>query len=835
MFNKTFLLSTSVLMAAAIAMPANAQVEDEIIVTATKRTTTLQATPVAVTVTSADTIEKAAILDITDLQSVVPSLRVGQLQTSTSTNFRIRGFGNGANNAGIEPSVGVFIDGVYRSRSAAQIGDLPKLERIEVLNGPQSTLFGKNASAGVISIVTAKPTFETQGYISGGVGNYNQRILRAYASGGLSDTLAVSLGGSINKRDGYAKSAVEGLTDNNERDRFNLRGQLLVEPSDEVSIRFIADLSEIDENCCHVTNVVNGPTAGAIQALGGRLADANNPYAYTNYQNSDSINTVKDRGISMHVDVDMGAYAVTAITSYRSNESGYNFDADFSTADLLISRDDTQIGTFTQEVRLTSMGDNKIDWMLGGYFFNESIENENAIEAGTAFRSYLNILSGGALNGIEALFGHRPGTFFNADVANAGFFKQDDQAYSGFATVDYHVNDKLTLTGGLNYTNDKKKVTGRTENNEVYSNIDLNNDLTVYGVTLPTVLFGQAFTDATTLAPTPANIGAVEAGRPGTVAAINAGVANGISGLQGLQFLPQFLAFPNSVEDAQSTDDKITWSLRGAYEVSDNLNLYASAGTGFKSSSWNLSRDSRPFPTDAAALRSAGLTLANQTYGTRFARPELATVYELGLKARFEKGAVNVAVFDQSIKDFQANTFVGTGFVLSNAGKQSTKGVEFDASYYPIDALKLTFAGIYLDAKYDSFVGASGPSGTVVDLSGKDVAGVPDFGFSTSSTYTHDFGGGNTGFIRADYQYESSESPVEQILTGIDNPESKASFLNGAMGFTLDNGFGMQVWGRNILGHETIISAFPGVVQSGTINAYPTAPATYGVLLRQDF
>jgi len=135
----------------------NDAVFEEIVVTATKRAATLQDIPIAVTVTSAETIEKAQIQDLLDLQSVVPSLRVSQLQSSANSTFIIRGFGNGANNVGVEPSVGVFIDGVYRSRSASSISDLPRLERVEVLSGPQSTLFGKNASAGVVSVVTPKP------------------------------------------------------------------------------------------------------------------------------------------------------------------------------------------------------------------------------------------------------------------------------------------------------------------------------------------------------------------------------------------------------------------------------------------------------------------------------------------------------------------------------------------------------------------------------------------------------------------------------------------------------------------------------------------------------
>lgn len=855
MFNKKLglLASTALVASVALSGTANAQaVRDEIIVTATKRSQTLQETPVTVSVTSADTLEKAQILDIQDLQSVVPSLRVGQLQSSKNTNFRIRGFGNGANNAGIEPSVGVFIDGVYRSRSAAQIGDLPKLERIEVLSGPQSTLFGKNASAGVISVVTAKPSFQTQGYFEGGIGNYNQRVFRAYATAGLTDTLAWSVGGSINKRDGYAPSAV-GLEENNSRDRLSLRGQLLFEPRDDISIRIIADHSEIDEICCHVTNFTNGPTAGAIQLLGGQLANPNDPFAYINYQDADSVNDISDNGISAHIDVDFDKFSVTSISSFRTNDAKNNYDADYTTADILVVDDNVDIKTFAQEIRLTSTGDNMIDWMLGGYYFSEAIQQNSGLDVGGDFRGYIDILAGSPalLRTIELTNGFAPGTFLSADGDTQEFFTQDNDAYSAFATVDFHVNDKLTVTGGVNFTKDKKSVTGRTVNNEIFSSLDLNNvngiDLLAQGAIAGA--FGntadpifQAF-QATFGVPLNAGTQAFIAGGGAGVAAQQGylfGFVPAIegqvrSGLQGLQFLPQFLAFGNSVEDGKSNDEQVTWTARLAYEVNDNFNVYASAATGFKSTSWNLSRDSRPFVTDQAALTAAGLTQTNQTYSTRFAGPEDALVYEAGVKARFDKGAFNMAVFSQTIEDFQSNTFVGTGFVLLNAGKQRTNGVEFDASYYPFDGLALTFAGIYLDAKYVEFLNGPGPDNTNVDLSGEKVAGVPEFGFSTSATYTHDFGGGTTGYIRADYQYESEISPVERITLASPNPQSKASFVNGSIGVKLDNGFGIQVWGRNIFGHETFISAFPGVVQAGTINAYPTAPATYGVLLRKEF
>lgn len=168
-------VAAAMLAGSAVTFAQNEGVLEEIIVTATKREQTLQDVPVAVTVTSVETINKASIQDVTDLASIVPSLRVTTLQTSTQTNFLIRGFGNGANNPGIEPSVGVFIDGVYRSRSAGAISDLVDIERVEVLRGPQSTLFGQNASAGVISVVTKKPEFQFGTMIEGTLGNYNQK------------------------------------------------------------------------------------------------------------------------------------------------------------------------------------------------------------------------------------------------------------------------------------------------------------------------------------------------------------------------------------------------------------------------------------------------------------------------------------------------------------------------------------------------------------------------------------------------------------------------------------------------------------------------------------
>lgn len=828
---RTHLLATAA-VTATFASLSGAQAQDadavleEIIVTASKRAQTLQETPIAVSVTSADTIEKARVLDISDLQSVVPSLRVTTLQTSSNTNFVIRGFGNGANNAGIEPSVGVFIDGVYRSRSAAAIGDLPRLQRVEVLRGPQSTLFGKNASAGVISVVSAAPSYDTEGRVEVQYGNYDQKLLKAYVTGGLSDTFAVSLSGSVNKRDGYTESLDPDVPDLNDRDRWNIRGQALWEPSEGITFRLIADYSEIDEVCCAVTNIENGPTAAGIQFLGGVVLDDSNPYSYTSPVTETPINEIEDGGISLQADFDFEGFSVTSISSYRSNNSFNDSEPDYTSLEILDSANNrANIDTYTQEIRLTSTGDNTVDWMVGGYYFKEDITQIQGLEYGDAARPYVDaILIGapGTLAQLEALTGSTPGSFFSGDTTTVETFTQDNTAYSLFASLDFHLNDRLTLTGGLNYTKDKKTVTGSTVNGDAFSAVDFAD-----------AFFNFGFFSATGLAPTPENIAFIETVAPGTQAAIEAGAEASAAPLRPLQFQPQFLAYPNSVQNGKTNDDKLTWTARLSYEASDNVNFYFSAATGFKSTSWNLSRDARPFAANQTALEAAGLTLVNQSYGTLYAGPENAKVYEIGMKARFSRGALNLAVFDQTIKGFQSNTFLGSGFVLGNAGKQSTKGVELDATWSPVDALTLTFAGTYLDPVYDSFVGS--PFG---DLSGERPAGIHEFSMVTSATYNFEFENGAYGFIRADYLHESDE-PVGDAYTGTvaGSPlvTREVNTVNASAGITFENGVGIQVFGRNLFNDEYFLTAFPGVIQPGTTNGYVNAPRMWGVSLSYDF
>ena len=825
---------------------------NRIIVTASKREQTLQETPIAVSVTSGEVIEQAQIRDVLDLQTVTPSLRGSQLQTSSASTFIIRGFGNGDNNFGVEPSVGVFIDGVFRSRSAGALSDLPNVQRIEVLNGPQSTLFGKNASAGVISIITREPQFDFGGSLEASYGNFNNLFLKGDITGPITENIAFSIDGSYQNRDGTAE--IENLgVDQNDRNRWSARGQLLIEPTPDFRIRAIVDYSNIDEVCCQVGTVVRGPTADALDLLGGQTQDFSTFFDRTTNLNIVPENTVDNYGgsIQMDYETDFGL-SFTSITAYRELDNFFRSDIDYTAADIANEQREQKVETFTQEFRITSDFDGPVNFLLGGFFFDESISQDSFIENGSQIRDFFEILAGGDItdvltgqpsvfNGTEAALGLPQESIFTTPLLTAEQFTVDNTAWSIFGTVDFEPIDGLILTGGFNYTDDSKDFTVAQQSFDPLGNVNLV-DAFITGATaadpaLPTVTTRDEF------------LALPEAVQAGLLAAATDPAQNALLGLSAFQFQPPFLDVPNSVEPGETNDDEFTYLLRAAYQVTPELNFYFSYATGFKASSVNLSRDSRPAPSDFTPgpglstfgapdsnIINAGLAVPNLRSGTRFAGPEEAEVYELGIKGQWEGIGFNLAIFDQTIDGFQSFAFTGTGFELRNAGTQSVKGFEFDTTIQPTDGLVLTFATTYLDPLFDDFTGS-----VLGDLTGETPAGVPEWTIATSATYTHEWDSGTRLISRVDYNHESNVDinnglPTFNAANG--NTEifrREVNLVNGSITLALDNGLEVGVWGRNLFDEEWILTVFDGVAQSDTVSGYPNQPRTYGGTARFKF
>ncbi|NBC36889.1 TonB-dependent receptor [Novosphingobium sp. FSY-8] len=824
--------------AAPAAAPVPESTGNEIVVTATKREQTLQQVPVAVSVTTAAEIARAHVRDINDLSTLVPSLRVSEHQSSAQTDFLIRGFGNGANNAGIEPSVGVFIDGVYRSRSAAQISDFPDIRRVEVLRGPQSTLFGKNASAGVISVTTAEPQFKHGGSLEVSYGNYNALVIKSTMTGPLTDNLAFSLASGYNRRDGVVHDAGSGQ-DVNDRKRGFMRGQLLFAPADGPRVRLIADYSTIDENCCAVVNLLSSSTTSVIRAIGGKVNPTSDIYGDV-YTNFGSINRIRDYGVSAQIDHTIAGVKVTSITAWRKNTNYNNQDSDFTSADLL-SRNMADITdtTFTQELRLSAKLNDRASLLLGAYYFNEKISQTGQLLYGSQMRTYADQLIRGASSNtlnvalLEGTFGALEGNptkytnrFFASGTGLNKAYAMKDESISVFGQIDFKLTDRLTFTGGLNYTKDSKRFSTGTVSSDAFSGINLN--AAAYAPLRYQLLYG----------------GAVAAGMPTTTAAayasanMNNAAVNPLAALRALQFMPPFLNVPNAVESGRVSDDNLSFTARLAYTVSPQLNMYASIATGFKAASINLSRDSRPALSDSAAIAAGGLATTNLRYvagGGRYAQPEKSTVYELGLKGNWGLASVNIAAFYQQIKGFQSNIFTGTGFDLLNADKESVYGFEFEGQVRPTRELTLSQSLTYLVPKYDSFTNSS-----FGNVSGMTPAGIAPLSMTLAATWDHVLPNGHHVILRGDWHYESPvqiqdglpgflSAGVSAALNAARPYRRTVSQIDASLSWKLNNGLEFAVWGRNLTNDRYISVVFDSPAQQGSISGYVNTPRTYGV------
>ena len=819
--------------AGAVPQPVDSSQAMEVItVTASKRLMTLQDVPISVSVTDAKTIERASVRDLIDLQTIVPSLQIQQFNAVGQTNFIIRGFGNGSGNDGIESSVGVFVDGVYRSRLSSALNDIFGLERIEVLRGPQSTLLGKNVSAGAISILTEKPQFNYRSTGELDFGNYSLILGRASVTGPVNDQLAFGLSATGQVRDGYLTNTTTG-NDVNDRRRGSVRGDLLWEPNARVSARVIGDYNEIKETCCGVVSIFNGPATQFIGAtppfgLGRPVGNPANKFDNTIIFNTDPTNKLSDGGVSAQVDWKTDVGALTSITAWRKQSNASTQDVDFTGADLANKNQSNSIAMFSQELRLASDGKGPFNWLIGGFLIKEKIKRTGVDTTyGKEIRAYADALGGrvpaallgalppalrAALTGRSNIYAVEflqslvtpsivPGsTYFQAGQGISDFYSMDDTSYSTFGNVSFKVTEKLTIAGGLAYLGDRKEAQSDVLLTDKFSLLNLQNVPQFAALGLPPSLYGA---------------------------------------LGGLQFFyantPNHapVNFPNANESGKLSGHKLTKSLNIAYDLGA-ANVYASYTTGWKAGAVNLSSDSRPPDVNGVG---------------RTAYPEDVTAYELGLKSVFRGGFFNLAIFKQSIDGFQSNLYTGTAYALGNAGKTTIRGVEMDLAYRPATWLALTGAATYLDPKYDSFVRApcfsydtlrcpinpaTGLIPSFRDLSGQRPAGIPKWVVSTSASLSHQFSG-FSGYLRGDYYYVSSAQLSES--TPPDVATYGRSIVNASMGmvFAGPNQYEVMLWGRNLSNDKYIAAAFPTVAQTGSYSGFPVQPATYGVAFRAKF
>ena len=801
---------------------------DEIVVTANKRTENLQNVPIVVTTVSHQLLQDTGVKDIKDLALLAPGLLVTSTSSEASTTARIRGIGTVGDNAGLESSVGVVIDGVYRPRNGVGFGDLGDVERIEVLKGPQGTLFGKSATAGVINIITAAPkdTFGLDADFE--AGNYGQIGGSAEVTGPLTDTLSASLYGATRERDGYfnvntGPGPRESHSDTN-RNFGTIRGQLLYRPTDTLKVRMIGDYSHRNEECCiAVITRASQPAAsypqanlanGIVASLGGNDGNPANPYARDAYANRPDGQRIRDFGGSVQVDWEVGPGTLTSITAYRDWKVQGGFDADFSTADidyLPNNTNSTEFRTLSQELRYGGTA-GKLDYTVGGFFSHEKLYQDTSILVGNDFNPYLSDLFHALVPAAFYGFLEFPTAGGAVDyVPGSGEvdrYRQTDNTYALFTNETYHFNDKLSLNLGARYSVDVKSL------NQFSNNVG-----------------GGAGCAAANQ-----NFAAINGVSPFLASALGQ-----INATECLPFLsPGYNDFFNHQHESEH---KPTGTAKLAYRVDPQLLLYASYARGYKAGGFNLDRVQCQVGVDAGC-NPGSAELLTPIRNTRFAA-ETNDSFEIGEKATLldRKLLFNVAGFYQKYHDFQLNTFNGLVFVVQSIPQVISKGADIDFVWFA--DRKLTFQGgvTIADTRYHlneaqlaNLVTRTGFQGTAHSR----LSLAPLYSASLSGTYTQPIGEDyKLRFLNAGAKYSSRLQYRFRSRSG-QGTEGLCADANARHRFRSSRTIAgaIEVWSENILNTNYKQVAFDSGFQNvptnatGVLDAFLGAPRTFGGTLR---
>ena len=446
---------------------------EEVVVTAQKRSQNLQDVPVAVTAFTGEMLRESGVRDMFELSSIAPSLSVEQTQSSSQTTFGIRGIFTSSQNFGLEPSVGLYVDGVYRSRQGSMINNMVDIASVEVLRGPQGTLFGRNTPAGAILINTVVPDFEESGYLEGGAGDYGLlNVSGAKSFTLIEDELAVRMTGFNMDRDGTIDAVGNDVQEDNainDRNRWGLRFQALYLPNDDLTFRLIGDHSEVDEICCAVGNWENnfyaqnpappakpGTDLTVRDQLGGTVLNGSDFYDYKVSTSFKPKSQNTDEGVSLQADWQTDYFLVTSISAYRKHEAYDEIDADFYDIDALERVTDLTQEQYSQEIRVSGDAlDDKLNYVGGLYYFHQTLDSTTD----TIIGEDAYVLAGAFL-GITLPPAALPAGSSATNVAD-----QKHDSYAIFGQADYHITDQWVLTAGLRWTDENKDMTNTfTEN-----------------------------------------------------------------------------------------------------------------------------------------------------------------------------------------------------------------------------------------------------------------------------------------------------------------------------------------------------------------------------------
>ena len=772
--------TTAPAAADASADAASEDAGEPIVVTARHRTEAVQSVPVAISVLNTESFERTGNYSLNQIQQQVPSLQVVSTNPRNS-NLNIRGLGANSSIAvdGLEYGVGFYLDGVYYGRPGQSQFDLVDLQQIEVLRGPQGTLFGKNTTSGAINASSKLPSFTPELFAEAQLGDYEFHQIRVSASTPLvADKLAVRLTVADTHRDGF----LTNLYDNSKAedyDNFSIRGQLLWTPSSSVKVRLIGDYSKQKQNYIltlldgYFTTFSNGATiSNNILQRAARLnytLPSYGAFARLGNSNSHYQANMESYGVSGEVDWDTGPVSLTSITAYRWWDWYPANDTD--SLALSVNLKGQQVNfqrQFSQELRLASNGKHFIDYQAGLYYFWQTVRGYGQTQYGKDFAAY---------NLNPAAPTYSPTVLANTALALTNFEADSysdpqTKSYAAFGQIDAHLTRGLTLTAGLRFTHEDKK--GGFTRFQIPSGLDLTG---------------------------------LDAGTLTAITAIRNAAANQVSNINFY---------------ARDKSDALSGLATLSYQATPDVLLYGTYSRGNKSGGLNV---------------TAGGIL------NPVVRPEKVDNFEVGFKTQFLNRTVtaNAAAFLTNVSDYQANITVpiaGSTAALqyiSNIPKVRSKGIEADLAYSPSKWVNLAASLAYTDAKYVTYVNApNAPENNPAvnptqNLSGVALPGVSKYAYTLSGDLAQPVGDDFEAYVHADWLHRSSfnSSATNSIYAVV----PAYGILSGRLGLRTANGrYDFSFWVRNLLNENYYITRGGG--NFGLITAAIGDPRTFGATLR---
>ncbi|MGJ3648141.1 TonB-dependent receptor [Sphingomonas sp. GlSt437] len=759
----------------------------DVIVTARRRAEDAARVPAALTVVGGDTIDRSYTVNTQQLSILVPTLNYSSANPR-NTAFTIRGLGSSVvavsqANDGLESGVGFYVDQVYHGRPATAAFDFADIERIEVLRGPQGTLFGKNTTAGAINIASRAPSFTPEAQEEVSYGDYNYIQAKAWGSGPIiDDTLAFRISGVETRRDGVLYNT-RLHKQQNDLGNQSVRGQLLWTPSADWSFRLIADFTNYSNECCTQVFLRVGQSLRpatrqypylAANAPGGPYAPpSTNPYdRLTDIDAPLGVNT-NEGGVELISDYRIGGATLTSVSAWRFWNWDAANDRDYTGLPIQLTQHiPSRQDQYSQELRIASNGDHRFNYVGGLYFYTQTITGEPISIYGPAGAYWLIGPTTGAANTPV------PANLLDG-YGTDGHTRFSSDSYAVFGEANWQIVPRVTLTGGLRYTYEVKD-----------------------GAYLSTVGGGATVTNAT-LIRAQRNIFTCQ------TADLTTNVCQSYT--------------------AHNVEDNLSGRANISYQATPNVFAYASYARGFKSGGINMS---------GLPLNS----LNQPTLSTAVVRPEVNQTWEAGIKSRLfdHHLSLDLVGFYTKVRDFQATIVDSTQTValrgyLSNVPQVTVKGVEADASAR-LAGLTLTGSLAYANGSYTNYPAGpcplelQGSATTACNLTGQPLAGLPRWSESLIIDYVRPLAGKLEFVLHADTAWRSGYfgDPSLSRYTYI----NAYSLTNASAGFRLSRKVEILVFARNLFDARYIQNLTIQAGNSGLIVGTPSEPRIVGLTLR---